>query len=101
MEVIIMKKIKIRDREYNCSNAVYWHIQGLETENRLFSQEIHAHERSEIKIMYENENLERHNKQLKDKITKAKEYMRDNMSLREYTEHYMNLMLILKGDSNE
>lgn len=96
-----MKKVKIRDREYNCSNAVYWHIQGLETENRMFSQEIHAHERSEIKIMYENENLERHNKQLKENWNKLKEWLYTTLDINCCELIEAKIQELEKGDSNE
>lgn len=82
-----MKKITINDNDY-CKGCKlvdkYNELIDINNEHQKINGE-----------------LREENKQLKDKITKAKEYMRDNMSLREYTEHYMNLMLILKGDSNE
>lgn len=62
-----MKKIKIRDKEYNCSNKVYWHIKSLESENECFNMEVKSHEQSE----YE---LEQENKQLKERLNKIEKY---------------------------
>lgn len=56
-----MKKIRIRDKDYNCSNMLYYHIQALESENRLFNMEIKAHEQNEL--------------ELKDRLSKAIEYI--------------------------
>lgn len=42
-------KIKIRDKEYNVSKRVYYHIQGLETEKRLYKMEASCYGRRTIK----------------------------------------------------
>lgn len=52
-----MKQIKIRDKEYNCSNKVYYHIQGLESENRVISMELLGHENNELQQQKEIERL--------------------------------------------
>lgn len=60
-----MKQIKIRNKNYNCSNAIYYYIQGLESENRLFNMEIKGHEQSEF--------------ELSKRIDKAIEYIEKNV----------------------
>jgi len=52
-----VKQIKIRDKEYNCSNKVYYHIQGLESENRVISMELIGHENNELQQQKEIERL--------------------------------------------
>lgn len=65
-----MKQIKIRDKEYNCSNKVYYHIQGLESENRVISMELLGHENNELQQQKEIERLnniiEKYKKHLED-----------------------------------
>jgi len=52
-----VKQIKIRDKEYNCSNMVYYHIQGLKSENRVISMELLGHENNELQQQKEIERL--------------------------------------------
>ena len=92
-----MKQIKIRNKNYNCSNAIYYHIQGLESENRLFNMEIKGHEQSEF--------------ELSKRIDKAIEYIenknkyldRENYyQVFEYRDIYLIPLLdILKGVDKE
>ena len=56
-----MKQIKIRDKEYNCSNRIYYHIQGLESENRVISMELLGHENNELQQQKEIERLNKEN----------------------------------------
>lgn len=82
-------------------------------ERLLFIQQENKQYQSDIeKLMYENENLERHNKQLKYKIKNAKEYIKDRLVEFSFSgkelphwefddTNIVELIEILKGDSNE
>lgn len=87
-----MKQIKIRNKNYNCSNAIYYHIQGLESENRLFNMEIKGHEQSEF--------------ELSKRIDKAIKFMEDNSKISiddclSIINFYRQLLDILKGVDKE
>lgn len=90
-----MKQIKIRNKNYNCSNAIYYHIQGLESENRLFNMEIKGHEQSEF--------------ELSKRIDKAIEYTKrftngKTSSIDEWENVELvleNILKILKGSDKE
>ncbi|MBQ1551887.1 MAG: hypothetical protein IIZ67_07280 [Bacilli bacterium] len=83
-----MKQIKIRNKNYNCSNAIYYHIQGLESENRLFNMEIKGHEQSEF--------------ELSKRIDKALSYLRDIGNwLRDDSSYRAKLIDILQGVDKE
>lgn len=95
-----MNKVRICNKDYNVSKRVYYHIQGLETENRLFSNEIKGHEKNEISLQQEN-------KQLKERIDKARTYIEmcwNTPDIDGYTsfdlskEETEELLEILKGD---
>lgn len=80
-----MQKVKIKDKEYNVSNVVKYHIEGLETENRVFSLEIKGHEAYEAKL---------------EKIIKeALDFIEDATIVPQSIYHYRNtLYKILKGE---
>lgn len=84
-----MKQIKIRNKNYNCSNAIYYHIQGLESENRLFNMEIKGHEQSEF--------------ELSKRIDKAIEYIEKRKNLNWYADGVFvyELLNILQGVDKE
>lgn len=84
-----MKQIKIRDKNYNCSNAIYYHIQGLESENRLFNMEIKGHEQSELEL----------SKRISKAIEYIKEKARNNCWIDQYEAN--DLIKILKGVDKE
>lgn len=90
-----MKQIKIRDKEYNCSNRVYYHIQGLESENRVISMELLGHENNELQQQKEIERLN-------NTLNKAIEYI-ENIQTPTYMilEDICDLLDILKGVDKE
>ena len=87
-----MKQIKIRDKEYNCSNKVYYHIQGLESENRVISMELLGHENNELQQQKEIGRLN-------NIINKAIEYIEhcQTFSIRKPYVNGDDLLDILKG----
>lgn len=79
-----MEKIKIKDKEYNCINKVYYYILGLESENRLFKLEINSHETKEI--------------MLQQKIDRAREFIKENIGIPVSRDFYDNKLLEILGD---
>lgn len=80
-----MNKIKINNKEYNVSNVVLYHIEGLEAENRVFSLEIKGHEEYEAK--------------LEKRIKEALDYIEDATIVPDSLYQYRNtLYKILKGE---
>ena len=80
-----MNKIKINNKEYNVSNVVLYHIEGLEAENRVFSLEIKGHELQE--------------KELQERINKALDFIEDATIVPDNLYQYRNnLYKILKGE---
>ena len=88
-----MKQIKIRDKEYNCSNKVYYHIQGLESENRVISKELLGHENNELQ-QKEIERLKEKNEELRALYESEREVKEDyksrNNKAIEYIEIHSN-----------
>lgn len=80
-----MQKVKIRDKEYNVSNVVKHHIEGLETENRVFNLEIKGHEEYEAK--------------LEKRIKEALDFIENATIVPQSIYHHSNtLYKILKGE---
>ena len=87
-----MKQIKIRDKEYNCSNKVYYHIQGLESENRVISMELLGHENNELQQQKEIERLNKENELLKSNPNFV--YAMRNHKAIEYIEQHNDYFLL-------
>ena len=70
-----MFKIKIRDKDYNCSNAVFYYIFGLKSENSLLSMELYSHGIFELKLQKKLSNLSSSIKDLHSWVLKNADFM--------------------------
>ena len=100
-----MNKIKIGYKEYNCSNIVYYHIQGLDSKSRYLKNEVSTKDK-EIErlngiIQMKQERIDKLNKKVirRDNIIKeVREYCENN---KEFTQRLEDILEILDKVSDK